>query len=88
MGATYYALGANAETAAADYINANYAFDPALAARRLRTLPKGRDEVVAAIEAQAAMGVDELILRPVTADWSMMDELAGIAVSLGIAERT
>lgn len=85
VGATYYALGPNAETAAADYINHNYAFDPGLAARRLRTLPKSRDEVVAAIAAQSVMGVDELILRPITASWSMMDELADITVSLGLA---
>ncbi len=83
VGATYYALGPNAANAAAGYINANYAFDPALSARRLATLPKGRDEVLRAIEAQAAQGVDELILRPVTADWAMLDELAEIAAGLG-----
>ena len=64
VGATYYALGPNAAEAAAGYINANYAFDPALAARRLATLPKGGNEVLRAIEAQAALGVDEMILRP------------------------
>jgi alkanesulfonate monooxygenase SsuD/methylene tetrahydromethanopterin reductase-like flavin-dependent oxidoreductase (luciferase family) len=84
VGATYYALGPDADTAAAEYIHHNYGFDPALAARRLRTLPKRRDEVEAAIVAQAALGVDELILRPITASWSMLDELAGIAVAMGL----
>ena len=83
VGATYYALGPDAGPAAEAYINASYAFDPGLAARRLQTLPKGRDEVLAAIDAQAAMGVDELILRPVSADWSMLDDLADIAGRLG-----
>ena len=39
VGATYYALGPEANSAAAAYIHANYAFDPDLAARRLATLP-------------------------------------------------
>ena len=82
VGATYYALGPNAGEAAAAYIHTNYAFDPVLAERRLATLPKGRDEVRAAIRQQAEMGVDEMILRPVTPDRTMLEELAEIGAGL------
>jgi len=82
VGATYYALGPNAGEAAATYIRTNYQFDPALAERRLATLPKGRNEVIEAIRRQEQMGVDEMILRPVTPDLSMLDELAEIAAEL------
>jgi len=79
VAASYYALGPDAERAATAYIDANYAFDRALAARRLATLPKSRSEVETVIETQRTLGADELILRPVTADWAMLDELAAIA---------
>ena len=81
VGATYYALGADAGTAAAEYINANYAFDPALAERRLRTIPLGDAAVRDTIRRQADMGADEILLRPVAADIAQLERLADLAAA-------
>jgi alkanesulfonate monooxygenase SsuD/methylene tetrahydromethanopterin reductase-like flavin-dependent oxidoreductase (luciferase family) len=79
VGASYFALGPNAIDHATSYINANYGYNPDLAARRLRTLPASREAVEAAINRQADMGVDEFILRPCAEDLDQMERLAEIA---------
>jgi alkanesulfonate monooxygenase SsuD/methylene tetrahydromethanopterin reductase-like flavin-dependent oxidoreductase (luciferase family) len=78
VGASYYALGANAADHAQRYITANYGYNPELAAKRLRTLPASVSAVEDAIKRQADMGVDEFILRPCTDELAQMDLLAEI----------
>jgi alkanesulfonate monooxygenase SsuD/methylene tetrahydromethanopterin reductase-like flavin-dependent oxidoreductase (luciferase family) len=80
VGASYYALGPNARDHANRYINANYGYNPDLAARRLSTLPASVGAVEESIRRQADVGVDELILRPCADDLDQMDRLAEIAV--------
>jgi hypothetical protein len=79
VGASYYALGPNAGDHARRYIDANYGYNPELAARRLKTLPASDAAVEAAIKRQADMGVDEFILRPCADDLNQMERLADIA---------
>jgi alkanesulfonate monooxygenase SsuD/methylene tetrahydromethanopterin reductase-like flavin-dependent oxidoreductase (luciferase family) len=79
VGASYYALGPNAADHASRYIDANYGYNPDLAARRLRTLPASRAAVEEAIKRQSDMGVDEFILRPCADDLDQMDRLTEIA---------
>jgi alkanesulfonate monooxygenase SsuD/methylene tetrahydromethanopterin reductase-like flavin-dependent oxidoreductase (luciferase family) len=79
VGASYYALGPNARDHANRYINANYGYNPDLAARRLSTLPVSRAAVEEAIKRQADMGVDEFILRPCADELDQMERLAEIA---------
>jgi hypothetical protein len=79
VGASYYALGPNAADHAKRYIDANYGHNPALAARRLATLPASSPAVEESIKRQADMGVDEFILRPCADDLDQLDRLAEIA---------
>jgi alkanesulfonate monooxygenase SsuD/methylene tetrahydromethanopterin reductase-like flavin-dependent oxidoreductase (luciferase family) len=79
VGASYYALGPRGPEHAARYINANYGYDPALAARRLSSLPATNKALEAAIRLQADMGVDEFILRPCAEDLDQVERLAEIA---------
>jgi len=79
VGASYFALGPNALDHATRYINANYGYNPELAARRLRSLPASRQAVEYSIKRQADMGVDEFILRPCAEDMDQMELLAEIA---------
>ena len=79
VGASYFALGPNAVAQAASYINANYGYNPELAARRLRGIPISADAVETAIKRQADMGVDEFILRPCAEDLDQMERLAEVA---------
>ena len=79
VGASYFALGPAARDQAADYINANYGYNPELAARRLKTLPTSPAAVEEAVKRQADMGVDELILRPCAEDLDQMQRLAEVA---------
>ncbi|MGB7949338.1 MAG: LLM class flavin-dependent oxidoreductase [Candidatus Binatia bacterium] len=88
VGASYFALGPNAAEQAADYIRANYGYNPELAARRLRGIPTTAAAVEEAIKRQADMGVDEFILRPCAEDLDQMDRLAEIAARLGAGENT
>ena len=83
VGASYFALGPNAADHAQRYINANYGYNPELAAKRLRTLPASTAAVKDAIKRQADMGVDEFILRPCAEDLDQMDLLAEIAAQIG-----
>ncbi|HEX6770345.1 MAG TPA: LLM class flavin-dependent oxidoreductase [Candidatus Binatia bacterium] len=82
VGASYFALGPEATEYAAQYIDHNYGYNPELAAKRLRTLPASEAAVRAAIQRQADMGVDELILRPCAEDLDQMDRLAEIAAKI------
>lgn len=82
VGASYYALGANAADHAHRYISANYGYNPELAAKRLRTLPASVSAVEDAIKGQADMGVDEFILRPCADELAQMDLLAEIAARM------
>lgn len=82
VGASYYALGPDAADHAQRYINANYGYNPELAAKRLRTLPASASAVEDAIKRQADMGVDEFILRPCAEDLTQMDLLAEIAARM------
>lgn len=83
VGASYFALGPNAAEHASRYINANYGYNPELAAKRLRTLPASQISVHDAIKRQADMGVDEFILRPCAEEFEQMDRLAEIAAQVG-----
>jgi alkanesulfonate monooxygenase SsuD/methylene tetrahydromethanopterin reductase-like flavin-dependent oxidoreductase (luciferase family) len=81
VGASYFALGPRAGEHAARYINANYGYNPDLAARRLSSLPATKQAVEDAIKQQAAMGVDEFILRPCAEELEQMERLAEIAAA-------
>jgi alkanesulfonate monooxygenase SsuD/methylene tetrahydromethanopterin reductase-like flavin-dependent oxidoreductase (luciferase family) len=85
VGATYFALGPNAMEQATRYINANYGYNPELAARRLRGIPTTSEAVAEAIKRQSDMGVDEYIMRPCAEDLDQMDRLADVAARLGTA---
>lgn len=78
VGASYFALGPQAEEYARSYINANYGYNPELAERRLRSLPAARGAVEDAIRRQEDMGVDEFILRPCAPELDQMERLAEI----------
>ena len=82
VGASYFALGPKAFEQASGYINANYGYNPELAARRLPGIPTTPAAVEEAIQRQADMGVDEFILRPCAEDLDQMERLAGLAVRL------
>ena len=79
VGASYFALGPDAVEQATRYINANYGYNPELAARRLRGIPASVEAVEAAIKRQADMGVDEFILRPCAEDLDQLARLAEVA---------
>jgi alkanesulfonate monooxygenase SsuD/methylene tetrahydromethanopterin reductase-like flavin-dependent oxidoreductase (luciferase family) len=78
VGASYYALGTEAEEQASTYIQASYGYNPELAARRRRTLPTTPDAVREALARQVEMGVDEFILRPCAAELEQMQRLADV----------
>lgn len=73
---SYFALGPRAQEAARAYIETAYGYDPQLAARRLAGVPTTPDAVSATIARHAALGVDELILRPCSDDSALLDRLA------------
>ena len=82
VGASYFALGPDAADHAKQYIDANYGYNPDLAAKRLRTLPASRNAVEEAIKRQTDMGVDEFIFRPCAENLEQMDRLGEIAARL------
>jgi len=84
VGASYFALGPNALEHASRYINANYGYNPELAARRLHSLPKTRQAVENLIKRQADTGVDEFVLRPCAGELDQMERLADLVVRLGM----
>lgn len=78
LGGSYFALGPNAGAAARSHIDAWYGFDPALAEKRMRGIPMTEAAVREAIARNEDLGVDELILRPCTADEEQFDRLADL----------
>jgi alkanesulfonate monooxygenase SsuD/methylene tetrahydromethanopterin reductase-like flavin-dependent oxidoreductase (luciferase family) len=78
VGASYYALGPSAEEEAAAYISTMYGYDPALAARRLAMIPTSPEALRTLIEAQAAAGVDELLLRPCAQGIDQLERLTDV----------
>jgi hypothetical protein len=82
VGASYLSLGPKAFDQASCYINANYGYNPELAARRLRGIPTTPLAVEEAINRQTDMGVDEYILRPCAEDLDQMERLAELAAKL------
>ena len=75
---SYYALGPTAQQDARTYIEASYGADPSLAARRLRDIPTTSGAVRETIRRATEMGVDELILRPCSADLAALERLADV----------
>ena len=75
VGSSYVALGPDAARQAREYIESSYAFDPALAERRLRSIPQTAGAVKDLVERQAAMGVDEFVFRPCAADPALIERL-------------
>ncbi len=86
VGSSYVALGPDADRQAADYIRTAYAFDPALAERRLAGIPTSPDAVRAVLRQQADMGVDEFVFRPCAPDPSLLDRLADLVPGTSSAE--
>jgi alkanesulfonate monooxygenase SsuD/methylene tetrahydromethanopterin reductase-like flavin-dependent oxidoreductase (luciferase family) len=82
VGASYFALGPKAFDQASRYINANYGYNPELAARRLRGIPTTSRAVEDAIKRQTDLGVDEFILRPCAEDLDQMERLAELGGKL------
>ena len=82
VGSSYVALGPAADRQAADYIRSAYAFDPALAERRLRGIPTTASAVRDLIRRQADMGLDEFVLRPCSPDLRLVDRLADVIGSV------
>jgi len=85
VGASYFALGPKASEQASRYINANYGYNPELAARRLRGIPTTRSALKEALRRQADIGVDELILRPCAEDIDQLARLAEVAARFDVA---
>ncbi len=83
VGASYFALGPRAVDHASRYINANYGYNPELAAKRLRTIPTTREAVEDSIKRQADMGMNEFILRPCAEDLDQMERLAEVVGRIG-----
>jgi alkanesulfonate monooxygenase SsuD/methylene tetrahydromethanopterin reductase-like flavin-dependent oxidoreductase (luciferase family) len=82
VGASYFALGPNAVDQASRYIKANYGYNPELAERRLRGIPRNPAAVEDAIKRQTDMGVDEFVLRPCAEELDQMERLAEVAARL------
>lgn len=76
VGSSYGSLGPTAEQDAEGYIRSMYAFDPALAERRLRGIPTSPATLRDQIARHADMGVDEFIIRPCSTDPAFPDRLA------------
>lgn len=76
VGSSYVALGPDAQRQAADYIGAAYAFDPVVAARRLQGIPTNPAALRGLLARQRDDGVDEFILRPCSADPTLIQRLA------------
>lgn len=85
VGSSYAALGPAADQQAAAYIRSTYAFDPALAERRLRGIPTTREAIRDLVERQAAMGVDKFVFRPCSADPTLPDRLAEAVAGISAA---
>ena len=82
VGSSYIALGPDADAQAAAYIRTSYAFDPALAERRLAGIPTTAAAVTQMIVRQASMGVHEFVFRPCVAAPDLLDRLAEVIAGL------
>ena len=82
VGSSYVALGPEANAQAAAYIRATYAFDPALAERRLAGIPTTPTAVAAKIAQQVRLGVHEYVFRPCAADPDLLDRLTQVIAGL------
>jgi alkanesulfonate monooxygenase SsuD/methylene tetrahydromethanopterin reductase-like flavin-dependent oxidoreductase (luciferase family) len=82
VGSSYVALGPRADEQAAAYIRATYAFDPALAERRLAGIPTSPAAVADVVRRQAGMGVHEFVFRPCVAEPALLDRLADLLATL------
>jgi len=78
LGGSYVALGPNAEAAARSHIDSWYGFDPALAERRLASIPMSESAVRDVIARNADLGVDELVLRPCVPDLDQLERVADL----------
>lgn len=78
LSSSYVALGPRADAQAAAYIRTSYAFDPALAERRLKGIPTTPAAVRELLARQRSMGVDEFVLRPCAPDVELLDRLADV----------
>ena len=87
VASSYVALGPDAATHAREYIESTYAFDPALAERRLRTIPQTPAAVQDVVEQHAAMGVDEFVFRPCAGDLDLIDRLWEAVGALPVVRR-
>jgi alkanesulfonate monooxygenase SsuD/methylene tetrahydromethanopterin reductase-like flavin-dependent oxidoreductase (luciferase family) len=85
VGSSYVALGPHAATQAREYIASTYAFDQALAERRLRSIPVTAAAVKDLVERQAEMGVDEFVFRPCAPDRDLIDRLWDAVGGLPVA---
>lgn len=81
VGSSYVALGPAAERQAADYIRSAYASAPALAERRLAGIPTTPVAVRDLLRRQAALGLDEFVLRPCAPDPTLIERLAEVVGS-------
>lgn len=81
VGSSYVALGPDAERQAADYIRSAYAFAPALAERRLAGIPTTAVALRDLLRRQAALGLDEFVLRPCAPDTTLIERLAEVVGS-------
>jgi alkanesulfonate monooxygenase SsuD/methylene tetrahydromethanopterin reductase-like flavin-dependent oxidoreductase (luciferase family) len=82
LSSSYVALGPSADAQAAAYIRSAYAFDPALAERRLSGIPTTPQALRAVLERHAAMGVDEFVLRPCAPDPELLERLADVIAGM------
>jgi alkanesulfonate monooxygenase SsuD/methylene tetrahydromethanopterin reductase-like flavin-dependent oxidoreductase (luciferase family) len=71
----YFALGANAEELAGEYLSTYYGFAPPYAQMVLANTPKGSAALRQTIEAYDEAGCDELLLSPCGHDLSQLKEL-------------
>jgi alkanesulfonate monooxygenase SsuD/methylene tetrahydromethanopterin reductase-like flavin-dependent oxidoreductase (luciferase family) len=78
VAASYFALGPDADEHAVVYINSMYGYDEALAARRLAMIPTSPGALQSLVQACAAAGVDELLLRPCHAGLDQLDRLSDV----------
>jgi alkanesulfonate monooxygenase SsuD/methylene tetrahydromethanopterin reductase-like flavin-dependent oxidoreductase (luciferase family) len=78
VGGSYFALGPSALDAARAYVTLAYGHDPALAERRLLGLPTTPEAIRAQLDRAGAMGMDELVLRPCSADPEQLERLADL----------
>jgi alkanesulfonate monooxygenase SsuD/methylene tetrahydromethanopterin reductase-like flavin-dependent oxidoreductase (luciferase family) len=83
--ASYYSLGPKAQEHADRYIEANYGYNPDLAARNRGNIPTTRQALLDQIRRREDAGASEYLLRPVVEEGDALDALADAVA--GIAER-